>query len=279
MKSFVFTLFAAFFICIGQAPAQRLINVEVTQQEQEQWCWAATSKCVMDYFHRTYNQCEIAEYARNRITWGDFGDVDCCIDASQGCNYWNYMYGTEGSILDILEHFAGILTQPIDDNLTYEQTVSQIDSDYPFIFRWGWSYGGGHFLVMHGYDGEYVDYMDPWFGEGKKISLFSWVIADESHEWTHTLPITLINSADELPTAELTITPNPVSDEIRIPSSPLLNEFSSAEIIDIMGTARAKYQLAAGSDFIASAADLPCGAYFVKLNGKGRSQVLRFVKI
>ncbi len=279
MKFKFLILSVAIIFSIAQSQAQRTLDVETTEQEQDQWCWAATSKCLMAYFHQNFSQCEIADYARTRISWRDFGSVNCCADATQGCNYWNYMFGSDGSIVDILEHFAGIVTLACNDNLTYEQTIEQIDADRPFIFRWGWTGGGGHFLVMHGYDGEYVDYMNPWFGEGKKISLFSWVVADESHEWTHTLPITQLNPAKETINADLAIQPNPATDEIRIPASTLLDNFNHAEVYDLLGNLLSNYSIAPNTEFVAPVADLAAGTYFLKLAGNSGSRVLRFVKL
>ena len=55
-----------------------------------------------------------------------------------------------------------------------------------FIIRWGWTSGGGHFLVGHGISGENIYYMNPWYGEGKKVATYEWVKSDPSHTWTHT---------------------------------------------------------------------------------------------
>lgn len=279
MKLKLLILSATIFFSIATANAQRLLDVQTTQQEQDQWCWAATSQCLMAYFNNNFSQCEIAEYARTRITWGDFGEVNCCSDPSQGCNYWNYMYGADGSILDILEYFAGIVTTPYDDNFTYEQVVEQIDADRPFIFRFGWTGGGGHFLVMHGYNDGYVNYMDPWFGEGKKIALFDWVVSGDGHEWTHTLPITQLNPTNESVPAELAIAPNPATDEIRIPASPLLGSYQFAEIFDLLGNSLRRYSIAPNSAFAAPVSDLAPGTYLLKLSGNSSSRVLRFVKL
>jgi PKD repeat protein len=58
--------------------------------------------------------------------------------------------------------------------------------------RFGWTTGGGHFLVGYGYDqnGAYLDYMDPWPGRGDTKSLYSWVVHASDHDWTHTLQFT-----------------------------------------------------------------------------------------
>jgi hypothetical protein len=58
--------------------------------------------------------------------------------------------------------------------------------------RFGWTSGGGHFLDGYGYDlnGQYLDYMDPWPGNGYTKSLYTWVASAADHTWTHSLQIT-----------------------------------------------------------------------------------------
>ena len=41
----------------------------------------------------------------------------------------------------------------------------QVDGK-PFIIRWGWTTGGGHFLVGRGIESNIIHYMDPGFGDG-----------------------------------------------------------------------------------------------------------------
>ena len=65
---------------------------------------------------------------------------------------------------------------------------SELSYGRPFIFRWGWTSGGGHFLVGHGITSTdtMLYYMDPWFGNGLSIAQYSWVVSGDDHTWTHT---------------------------------------------------------------------------------------------
>jgi hypothetical protein len=165
MKNYILLLFLGLAITLN---AQILEVPEITQ-EYDEWCWAAVSKCVLDYYGYSHLQCEIAEYTRNVSTWHNFGLTPCCDNALQGCNYWNYNWGQTGSIQDILVQFGNI-----SNNGAYSLSVANIQYSIsrqrPFIIRLVALDGSGHFVVGHGIQGNNVYYMDPWFGEGYKIS-------------------------------------------------------------------------------------------------------------
>ncbi|MBN1274419.1 MAG: C39 family peptidase [Candidatus Aminicenantes bacterium] len=169
--------------------AAKVLNFPVVTQEQNQWCWAGVSRAVLLYYGKNITQCTIANFTRNRATWHNFGTVDCCVDPSQGCNYWNYMFDTDGSIEDILNNW-GIQSDPYNSNLTRSKVTNIINDNRPFIMRWGWTGGGGHFLVGHGFENDNIHYMDPWYGEGLKIGTYAWVCASSDHTWTHSLVMT-----------------------------------------------------------------------------------------
>ena len=148
-----FIFFLLFFTNIN---AQILLVPEI-EQEQNQWCWAGVSKCVLDCYGASVQQCEIAEYTRNTATFNNFGTVDCCIDPNQGCNYWNYNWGSSGSIEDILSNFGGITTTNLGSVLSQTQWQTEITNNTPFIIRFGWNSGGGHFVVGYGVAGSVFD--------------------------------------------------------------------------------------------------------------------------
>ena len=194
MKNFK-TLLVILLIIIGSLGLKlnaQILNVPLVIQEQTNWCWAATSKCVLDYYSFTNAQCTIADYTRTVATWHNFGSVNCCVDPSQGCNYWNYMWGFPGSIEDILIHFGSIYDNEISTYLSIPQIQAEASAGRPFIFRWGWYSGGGHFLVGQGISGTNMYYMNPLPGYGYEISNYNWVVDDgSSHTWTHTLTLCL----------------------------------------------------------------------------------------
>jgi hypothetical protein len=86
---------------------------------------------------------------------------------------------------DILAHW-GVSNYGYGSSLLIPQIQGELGAGRPFIFRWGWWSGGGHFLVGHGLTGNSMYYMDPWFGEGAKIADYDWVVYGSNHTWTHT---------------------------------------------------------------------------------------------
>jgi hypothetical protein len=186
MKKIIFIL-----ILIGNVLYSQYLRVPQTIQEHDQWCWAGSSACVLKYYGKNISQCTIAEYTRTVATWHNFGSINCCTDPSQGCNYWNYNWGSAGSIQDILQHWS-IINNGVSSSLSTTQIQTELNNQRPFIFRWGWTSGGGHFLVGHGFisSSSQMYYMDPWFNEGLHIADYSWIVSNSDHSWTHTNMIT-----------------------------------------------------------------------------------------
>jgi hypothetical protein len=224
MKTKIKFLLFSSFIAI-QVNSQVLSMPEVIQ-ENDQWCWAGVTKSVLGYYGYPAEQCEIAEYAREVITWTSYGTTDCCVNPNQGCNYWNYNWGSAGSIQDILVHFGSVQNSGSSAALTSTQITTQIAAGRPFIVRWGWTSGGGHFVVGHGKVGSTIYYMNPWFGEGLHISTYSWLVNDGNHTWTHTNIISTNLGIDDFDVnPELVISPNPAVDFLTIG-----NEIKSKEV-------------------------------------------------
>jgi len=205
----------------------QILNVPENIQEQDQWCWAGVTKSVLDYYGESVSQCEIADYSRTRITWHDFGNTDCCENPNLGCNYWNYGYGTNGSMEDILEHFGNINNYGISSDLSISQIENNLSENKPFIVRWGWNSGGGHFVVGHGINGNTVYYMNPWFGEGSHISTYTWLQNDGNHTWTHTNVITtsaaLSTNDTFFDNLVIEVYPNPAKNSFKISSTSKIN--------------------------------------------------------
>lgn len=185
--------FSAYIILISSTVLSQNYYLKVPQtiQEQTEWCWAATSSCVLKYYGLNIAQCTVAEYTRQVATWHNFGSVNCCTDPGQGCNYWNYNWGYTGSIQDILQHW-NINNTGVGNAFSLATTKTELSNSRPFIIRWGWTTGGGHFLVGHGITSSdsMLFYMDPWFGNGYSIAKYNWVVSGSTHEWTHTNKIT-----------------------------------------------------------------------------------------
>ena len=175
-----------------------LLAVPEVEQEESQWCWAGVSQSILRYYGNAVTQCEIAEYARSsRPEY--YGTVDCCVDSTQGCNQPNGMTGP-GTIEDILIHFGGIDSQFVSGVLSSDDCATEIANYLPFNIRWGWTSGGGHFVVGHGIElsdvgGDHTFYyMDPWYGEGLSVATYAWVVEGSNHTWTHTNRIDTFHS-------------------------------------------------------------------------------------
>lgn len=169
--------------------AKTILTFPEVIQEQDQWCWAGVTGSIFDYFGKAVKQCEIAEYTRTVATWYDFGSENCCTNPNAGCNYWNYNWDYDGSIEDILESMQSdidIQNFGVSRRLTTSEITTDLSGNKPFVIRWGWDSGGGHFLVGYGIDGSYLHYMNPWYGEGNKIGTYDWVSLGGGHTWTHT---------------------------------------------------------------------------------------------
>ena len=178
---------------VPASSADVLLSVPLRAQEHDQWCWAGSSNAVLAYYGSGVNQCTTVNWA--------FGRTDCCGNASfswsHACNYWNYMSGNSaygnpnGSLQGIMANW-GVNSTLLQSALSQGTSVAEIDAGRPFVIRFGWSGGGGHFLVGYGYDqgGAYLDYMDPWPGNGYTKSLYSWTVSASDHSWTHSLQLT-----------------------------------------------------------------------------------------
>jgi len=94
-------IFFVIFISVNQLKSQ-VLNVSAVTQEQNQWCWAGVSACILDYYCTPTAQCTIAEYTRTVETFSDisFGSTDCCVSPSS-CNNWNYSWGGPAEVFRI----------------------------------------------------------------------------------------------------------------------------------------------------------------------------------
>lgn len=171
----VFALFL--FLSLGWAgfASATVLNVPQRYQEKDQWCWAGVSQALLEYYGTFWTQTQIAQYGTG------------------GVNSWNWLWGNyyfgdgvnRRGIDMILSYFAGLPTYGTSSSLPKSTVESEINSRKPFVIRWGWDSGGGHFVVGKGIEGNSLYLMDPWYGP--TINTYEWVVRGGSHTWTHTL--------------------------------------------------------------------------------------------
>ena len=127
------TLFAA-----GRANAQVALNVPLHGQETSEWCYAASTQMIGEYFGSSIKQCTIASH--------DNG-IDCC-PPDGGSVPSSCVNG--GNTYDELTYwgFPGV------DNggaLSYSGIKSEIDAQRPVGVGIEWPSGGKHAIIVDGY--------------------------------------------------------------------------------------------------------------------------------
>ena len=167
----------------------KVLAVPEVNQEESHWCWAATSKIVLDYYGKNISQCTIAEYARKNATWHDFGSTNCCTDASEGCNYGNYNYGKAGSIVDILQNW-GVSSYGYPAALTLEEATKLIEANRPFIIYMVRPIGEDHFIVGIGIKDGMLTFIDPLYTKSYRTSSFDEVVSSGFGTWKETIILT-----------------------------------------------------------------------------------------
>jgi hypothetical protein len=121
----------------GEDPVDVRLRFSMQQQRQANWCWAAVSSSVDEYYKvgSTLTQCQIA----NSHT----GQTNCCSAAgsSAPCNAYGYLDQTLG----IVGHFDR-MTQPS----TFDEVEKEMVAGRPLGIRVAWSGGGAHFIAATG---------------------------------------------------------------------------------------------------------------------------------
>lgn len=148
----------------------------IQHQQQTEWCWAAVSASIDYYFKPStiWSQCSLAN---NQLQ-----QSSCCVNGSSAqCNCPWYL-DRALSLINRLRSFVSAAAS--FGNI--QQEISQKD---PLCARIGWSDGGGHFVVIYGYDdstpNQYVLVADPWWG----ISQIPYTVFVSAYQgngaWTH----------------------------------------------------------------------------------------------
>ncbi|MCX6273921.1 MAG: T9SS type A sorting domain-containing protein [Bacteroidetes bacterium] len=278
MKKILFVLFTGILTGTCFLSPGQVLNVSNTEQQHDQWCWAGSTKCVLDYYgFSTPQQCDIAEYVRSTATFHNFGSTDCCVNALQGCNYWNYNYGAAGSMQDILVHFGNLQNTGIATSLTLAEITTQIQQNKLFIIRWGWSGGGGHFIVGHGINGNNIYFMNPWFGEGLHIGTYSFMLSGvdgtstSTHTWTHTNKITSDVSAiyELADNGNISAFPNPFITETSLHMAHSLKD-ATITLLNTLGQQVLQIKNVSGQTVVLQKGDLQGGIYFLQLTEGGK---------
>ena len=172
---------------ITRADSERL-DVPLVQQTHSEWCWSADASAVLRYRGVTTSQCRIAN-------WVDSIDYACGAYPfywNDRANSANYLGGTTG-IEGILWWLGRRASRYYNSPLSYGSTRSAIQRGNPVVALWSWPGGGGHFIVIDGFDdaSHTLYFMNPWPGEGVGYGDYDWVKNGAGdiglHSWVESL--------------------------------------------------------------------------------------------
>ncbi len=167
---------------ISTISANTILPIAETEQRHNQWCWSGCSTPILNYYGESVSQGEIVQYA--------YGD--------SSVNQWNWLNGHAAVQYNGRTYYPHGINEIMDHwntpnrygmyKLTQSQWKAEIDGGHPFVIRWGWNSGGGHFVVGMGYlnNGQY-QIMDPWYGNGYTVSSYNNVAYPNNGRWTHSL--------------------------------------------------------------------------------------------
>ena len=136
---------------VGGAPSSNTLHFVMQTQQENNWCWAATTSSVSNFFNSssTWTQCAVASKCLGST---------CCV-APTPCDKTFTLDGPLGWTGNL----QGI---PVPGNGSQTDVQTQIDGGNPVCCHISWSGGGGHFVAISGYDWNSGDVFveDPFYG-------------------------------------------------------------------------------------------------------------------
>src|SRR5262249_20040890 len=131
----ILAVFLALPACCSP-PVQTILAVPLHGQHQSNWCWAASGQMVTEYFGHGVSQC------RQGDDQNGFSHR-CTLPTPGACN----VGGT--TRIDNYGFTRTVVTSP----LPFKSLQCELSSDQrAMIFDLRWDGGGGHTIVLRGYD-------------------------------------------------------------------------------------------------------------------------------
>ncbi len=158
------------FVQIFAVSDMGTVNISGVRQQRTNWCWAACSESILRFFGHSVSQSNVVAYVKG--------------------NHLPNEGATDDEVQDGLAHWSVSGTVKAN-SLSYNNIKSEINDNKPIYAGWSWNSGGGHGLVIDGYDGissssGYVEYMDPADGAFHSLSYTSFV-SNSQHVWDGTV--------------------------------------------------------------------------------------------
>lgn len=122
---------------------EKFLTLSVPQQEQLNWCWAATTVGIAHYYDpgSALTQCDVVQRKLDR--------TDCCVPENTStppeCNVQS------GLTLPLDEE--GLHEVTYANRLSFDEIIAELEECRPVAVRvvWERGFGGGHFAVIAGY--------------------------------------------------------------------------------------------------------------------------------
>lgn len=165
----------------GASPSGTTLNFTMEHQTQTEWCWAAVSVSVSHFYDSSssWTQCDVVN--------AELSLSDCCKTGSSiECNQPWYLDKALQRTSNLNTMSAG--------STSYMNLNTEIENGNPLGCRIGWSLGGGHFVILHGYTNKmvgpstenWVDVGDPWYGPSSVLYDDFRTKYQNAGKWTHT---------------------------------------------------------------------------------------------
>jgi hypothetical protein len=153
------------------------IRFDMQPQQQTNWCWAAVSTSVAEFYHpgSGWTQCSVAGAELSR--------TDCCGSGASGpCNVPWY--------LDRALTRVGRLDRWVAGSVSVAAVETEVTYARPLCLRVAWSGGGAHFLTIRGHYGwngtDYLSVDDPIYGKSDVAYSTLQTAYQGSGSWSHT---------------------------------------------------------------------------------------------
>ncbi len=133
-------------------------------QEKSNWCWAAATDMVAEYYYRQTQEPKLKEVTQCELANGLFGSSDCC-KSDPGSSSGKCNQGCEVTDVSAVYKTLEIGAQFRNRSLTLKELQLEIDADRPVQVGFQWTGGGGHVVIVIGYGwdeaGDFLIVNDP----------------------------------------------------------------------------------------------------------------------
>jgi hypothetical protein len=162
----------------GTAERRRSLGFTMQHQLQTNWCWSAVSTSVSRFYNPAspWTQCSLANT--------ELGETACCADGSTDACNRDWYLDRALSRVGNLQSWSGAAA-PLSE------IEHEVNAGRPLGVRIGWEGGGGHFVVLAGYDDPgtgpgFLRVEDPWYGQSRMAYSAFRNTYQGTGSWTHT---------------------------------------------------------------------------------------------